>query len=165
MDTRFSPSTGCFYPRDISYPELPDDLIDVSQKDFDAAMDRPAGHTFAFVGGALVISPPAPVVFSDLAAPRLAAFRQNRETALNRLSGMGFAALQVGDTDQAQEIATVRANLLDVPAVPAVRNATTLPALDAALAAAWQGAYAGTSTEEIATAMAVGAGGGQTRPT
>lgn len=28
---RFSQKTGCFYPEDIFYAELPDDLIDVSQ--------------------------------------------------------------------------------------------------------------------------------------
>ncbi|MDN8001451.1 hypothetical protein QZN00_30510 [Burkholderia multivorans] len=36
---RFSQKTGCFYPEDIFYATLPDDLIVVSQEEFDAAME------------------------------------------------------------------------------------------------------------------------------
>lgn len=37
---RFSKLTGCFYPEDIDYTELPGDLINVPQEDFEAAMAR-----------------------------------------------------------------------------------------------------------------------------
>lgn len=164
MTTRYSPSTGNFYPLDISYPILPEDLIEVSDEDYVAAMGRATGWTFGFVDGKVVLAPPAPVSFAAVAAPRMAAFRQNREIALNRLSGIGFAALQDGDTAHAYEVASVRLALLNVPSLPAVRNAESLAALDAALEAAWTGAYVGGESDEIVTAMAVGAGGGQTRP-
>lgn len=55
--TRYSTSTGTFYPEDIQYPALPSDLIDVSQEDFSAAIARPLGSTFSFIDGILVISP------------------------------------------------------------------------------------------------------------
>lgn len=63
MKTRYSPSTGTFYPLDIDYPNLPVDCIEVSIDDYNAAMARPSGHTFDFVDGQLVISaPPAPTL-------------------------------------------------------------------------------------------------------
>lgn len=58
MDTRYSPSTGTFYPLDREYgDDLPSDLIDVSYDDYLAAMNRPAGAAFDFVDGQLVITP------------------------------------------------------------------------------------------------------------
>ncbi|KAJ8138447.1 hypothetical protein OY671_008339, partial [Metschnikowia pulcherrima] len=42
----FSPSTGCFYPDDIDYPNgIPTDAIDVNDADFAAAMARGPGDT------------------------------------------------------------------------------------------------------------------------
>ena len=37
---RFSKQTGCFYPEDIDYKELPPDLITVRQEDFQAEAHR-----------------------------------------------------------------------------------------------------------------------------
>jgi len=123
-----------------------------------------AGSTITRQNEEWVLQAPEPISFDILAVPRMNAFRQNRETALNRLSGIGFAALLAGRTDEAKEIAAVRSSLLDIPALPQVQTAGTLEALDAALNAAWRGAYAGGDSSAIAAAMAVGAGGGQTRP-
>lgn len=72
MKNRYSPSTGSFYPLDIDYLALPADLIEVAQSDYCAAMARPAGHTFAFIDGALVISAPPEPTDADLSAQRSA---------------------------------------------------------------------------------------------
>lgn len=57
MNTRFSPSTGNFYPVDVDYgDQLPADVIEVSMEDYEAAMSRPADTAFEFVEGKLVIT-------------------------------------------------------------------------------------------------------------
>lgn len=52
---RFSKTTGCFYPEDIGYAELPNDLIDVPQEDFDAAMARAPSDTIDVINGRVVV--------------------------------------------------------------------------------------------------------------
>lgn len=60
---KFSKKTGCFYPDDIHYPSIPDDLIEVSQEDADAAMNRRPGDTLDVVNGRVVVIPkPAPTI-------------------------------------------------------------------------------------------------------
>lgn len=65
MKTRYSPTTGTFYPFGIDYKDLPPDIIEVSQEDYDAAMSRPPAYTFAFdANGSLTISPaPSPSLY------------------------------------------------------------------------------------------------------
>lgn len=167
MKTFFSLAQLGFFPESMK-PEYdaagtwPLDAVEVSQENENtlrAAISN--GSTILRVGEAWGFTAPP---FETIAAPRLASFRQNREVALNRLNGLGFAALLSGNAEQAEEIASVRASLLDVPTLPQVQAAATLQNLDAALDTAWRGAYAGSESTEIAAAMAVGAGGGQTRP-
>lgn len=58
---KFSKQTGCFYPDDIAYAELPSDVIDVPQEDFDAAMARNPGDTLDVIAGrVVVVLKPAP---------------------------------------------------------------------------------------------------------
>ena len=57
---RFSQKTGCFYPEDIFYAELPDDLIDVSQSEFAQAMGRGPDDRLQVVDGRIVIASGAP---------------------------------------------------------------------------------------------------------
>ena len=58
---RFSKSTGCFYPHDVEYIELPADLVAVSQEEFSAAMSRAPGDTLDLKNGrVVVVSRPAP---------------------------------------------------------------------------------------------------------
>jgi hypothetical protein len=54
---KFSKSTQNFYPEDIDYPVLPDDLIEVTKTDFDAALNRQSGDTLDIVNGRVVIIP------------------------------------------------------------------------------------------------------------
>lgn len=72
MTTRYSPSQHIFYPYERVYQALPDDLIEVSRADYDAAMARPPGYSYAFVDGFLEISPPAGPTVADRNAPILA---------------------------------------------------------------------------------------------
>ncbi|NYH21375.1 phage tail assembly chaperone [Paraburkholderia bryophila] len=66
---KFSPSMGSGYPEDVEYAELPADLIEVSDADWQSAMARPAGYTFTFSkDGVLSIYPPAEPTADDKAA-------------------------------------------------------------------------------------------------
>lgn len=54
---RFAKSTGVFYPKSISYPDLPGDVIDVSLEDFALAMARNPGDALDVVDGHVVVVP------------------------------------------------------------------------------------------------------------
>lgn len=69
---RYSKSVGCFYPEDINYPELPDDLIEVTEAEYASAMARAPGETLDVVSGNLVIIPPVPPTEAELHAALVA---------------------------------------------------------------------------------------------
>lgn len=82
MKTRYSKTTGTFYPLEITYPNLPADIQEVAQADYEAAMARPAGSSFTFsAAGVLTITAaPAPTIAerkiaknAEINAARLAA--------------------------------------------------------------------------------------------
>lgn len=52
---RYSQTTGSFYPDNINYQALPEDIIIVTQADFNRAMARAPGETIALVNGIIVI--------------------------------------------------------------------------------------------------------------
>lgn len=52
---RFSKITGCFYPENIAYSNLPADLIEVLPEDAAAAMARAPGATLDVVAGRVVV--------------------------------------------------------------------------------------------------------------
>lgn len=133
MKTRYSPTTGTFYPYSEAYPDLPADLQDVDMSDFQAAMARPPGHTFYFDNGALVIAPPAHASYAAHAAVYLDAVRAARENILNRLAGLGLAAYVNGDEAGAQAIVRARQALLDIPECEAVAAASDIDMLTAAI--------------------------------
>lgn len=58
---RFSNTTKCFYPEGFNYADLPADIIEAPQEDFDAAMARNPGDTLDVIEGRVVVVPkPAP---------------------------------------------------------------------------------------------------------
>lgn len=60
---RYSRTTGCFYPEDVAYRDIPADLIDVSEEEFTAAMKRAPGDAIEVASGRLVLVPrPAPTI-------------------------------------------------------------------------------------------------------
>jgi hypothetical protein len=138
MTIRYSYSTGNFYPDEIDYPSLPDDLIDVDEEDFTTAMGRPAGHAFQFVNGQLVITAPTPTPLLVLCDVYLVGVRKTRDGILNRLAGIGFAAVANGDTDTVQAIIAARTWLLDITICPSVAAARDLDELQAAVRAEFQ---------------------------
>lgn len=76
---RFSKTTGCFYPGEIAYGDLPADIIDVPQEDFEAAMAKALGDTLDVVNGRVVIVPrPAPTL-AEVHAGKLEAIKAERD--------------------------------------------------------------------------------------
>ncbi len=139
MNTRFSPTTGNFYPFNLAYPNgLPADVIEVSDDDFTAVLQRPPGHSFAFLDGELVISAPLPEPYAQMAQAYLDSVRAKRDQILNRLSGIGFAAVEEADQRTVQTVLAARQALLDITEVPAVLAASNADALKKAVNAAYQ---------------------------
>lgn len=138
MTIRYSYSTGNFYPHYIEYPHLPDDLIEVDDDNYAAAMGRPAGHTFQFENGQLIITAPTPTPLLVQCDTFLVGVRKTRDGILNRLAGIGFAAVASGDTDTVQAIIAARTSLLDITIRPSVTAARDLDALQAAVGTEFQ---------------------------
>lgn len=138
MTIRYSYSTGNFYPHYIEYPHLPDDLIEVDDEDYAAAMGRPAGHAFQFENGQLVISAPTPTPLLVQCDTFLVGVRKTRDGILNRLAGIGFAAVASGDTDTVQAIIAARTCLLDITICPTITAARDLDELQAAVSSEFQ---------------------------
>ncbi|QNR50855.1 phage tail protein [Pseudomonas chlororaphis] len=59
MDMKFSPTKGQFYPDDFGYRknDIPDDVIDVFEEDFTAAMARQPGDLLSVKDGRVVVLP------------------------------------------------------------------------------------------------------------
>lgn len=133
MNIRYAKSTGNFYPYTEDYATLPADIIDVAYADFERAMARQPGQTFSFKRGKLVIADAPPVTFAILAAHYMDKVRLARDAVLNRLAGIGFAALASGDAATVQAISTARADLLDITTCKLVSAAEDMPALQAAV--------------------------------
>jgi hypothetical protein len=75
----FSKTTGCFYPEDIAYFDVPADLIDVSQEDFNTAMSRSPGDSLDVVNGrVVVIQKPEPSA-SEIKAVKWGAIKSERD--------------------------------------------------------------------------------------
>lgn len=55
MSYKFSKKTGNFYPNSIDYPNPPDDLIDVTESDYKAAMSLSSDKKLDVIGGKLVV--------------------------------------------------------------------------------------------------------------
>ena len=136
----FSSNTRGFYPEQMradydAAGTWPDDAVEVSPED--EARLRDAIATSATIrqtaGGKWKITAPPPPPFAVLAAPYLASVRQTRDAILNRLAGIGFAAMASGDAATAQAIAAARTCLLDITVCPTVAAAQDIEALQAAV--------------------------------
>jgi hypothetical protein len=116
MTTRYSKTTGTFYPLDINYgANLPADVVEVSKTDFEAAMARPSGNTFGFVAGTLVITAPAPLTAAQLIVQANSEINAQidaieRATLQNRGSREGWIAMML---QQATASSATEAQLLE----------------------------------------------------
>jgi hypothetical protein len=112
MTIRYSKSKNNFYPLGLNYAaaDLPADLIEVSDADHRAALSRPKDYTFDFVGGVLVITPPAP--------PTLA---QNQSDAIAKIDSDVDAIYQkkIGNRQSEYSLAESDANSYKTAAYPA----------------------------------------------
>lgn len=123
---KFSPNTKGFYDalllQDyINAGALPDDAVDVSPEDeqaIRAALER--GDTVALTGHSTWAFTAQVIPFDVQAAPLMAEVRATRELILNRLAGIGMAAVIASDTNSANAIAQARQALLDLPTCPPV---------------------------------------------
>jgi hypothetical protein len=79
---RYSVTTGCFYPEDIDYPILPDDIVEVSQQGYEAALSRRLGETISVVDGQIVINPPLPPSAEQISLKKAAEVRFRRDQIL-----------------------------------------------------------------------------------
>jgi hypothetical protein len=48
---KFSISTGCFYPDNVTYESLPEDVVDATVEDFEFCMARASDETIAYADG------------------------------------------------------------------------------------------------------------------
>lgn len=76
---RFSNTTKCFYPEGFDYADLPADIIEVPQEDFDAAMARNPGDTLDVIGGRVVVVPKAAPTHTELVAEAWARIKAERD--------------------------------------------------------------------------------------
>lgn len=93
------------------------------------------GSHMLVAGEIVPATPHPPVPWSPDAT--LWKLRTAREQALNRLAGIGFAALAGGDTVTVDACLAARLALLAMPALPAVAAATDEASLAVALVAAY----------------------------
>lgn len=136
MPVRYSPSTGFFYPVNIEYQDIPSDVFEVSEADHLAAHTvRASGGSFKFVKGTLRTTPPPAIPYSQVCALYLDTVRARRDAILNRLAGIGFAAMANGDADTVRAITAARACLLDITICPMVAAAQDMATLQAAVSA------------------------------
>lgn len=76
---KFSKKTGVFYPDDIWYSDLPDDIIDVPQEDFNAAMARNPEDTLDVVEGRVVVIPKPALTRAESVAEAWARIKAERD--------------------------------------------------------------------------------------
>ena len=63
---KYSEKTQSFYDLTLDYPELPDDLIDISEEDYQAALTaREEGRPFEFIDGKLTVYDKCPGTFYE----------------------------------------------------------------------------------------------------
>ncbi|WP_317201496.1 hypothetical protein [Janthinobacterium sp.] len=140
MTTFYSAKTGGFYPAEdrSAYEQAgtwPDDGVEIALDDRDALLAGQASgqRIVADEVGRPVLAPPPAIPYGQSKSEYLAAVRAIREQILNRLVGIGMAALLGADTTLAQAVATARQALLNITTAQAVLAATDVDGLKAAV--------------------------------
>lgn len=114
--------------------------LDVFPGLIDAAIGGSVGDSI--VDGVVVPKPvvgPTPEAIAADMAAYMVEVREIREKILNRLAGIGVAALAIADTTTASAVLAARTALLDITKAPAVLAATDRDSLKAAFIATYQG--------------------------
>ncbi|UOF76978.1 tail protein [Caudoviricetes sp.] len=76
---RFSKSKQTFYPEDIQYDLLPNDLVNCTIEEFELGINRPTGATLDIKDGKVFIVPPPPLDLSFVKATRWNAIKAERD--------------------------------------------------------------------------------------
>lgn len=120
MNIRYSKATGAFYPLEIEYKDLPADIQEVALTDYEKAMARPVGHSFAFdASGKLTITPPPAPSIEDLRVAKLTEINNAASAVAAKLTE-GYPDFEIQTwNDQQREALTWEAN-----------NATPTPTVD-----------------------------------
>jgi hypothetical protein len=137
MKKFYSPTTKGFYPEDM-------------RSQYEAAGTWPADAFEVNEEQEAALRAPQPILFNEAAALFLADVRATREAILNRLAGIGLAALVDGDSGVAEAIAQARRQLLDITEAPEVLTAIeaeNLDALEEAVKARYKAIAAGVPLE------------------
>lgn len=116
MTTKFSASAGVFYPPGIDFQSMPDDLIDVTDQEFQAAMSRQPDEILAVENGHVVVVPRA-LTIDQLKSAKMA----NLAAACREACEAGFTHNALGANhryptkpqDQANLTAVVTASLVN----------------------------------------------------
>jgi len=136
MNTRYSPSTGNFYPFDIDYPDLPSDIIEVPISTYENAMSRLPDQTFAIsLEGVLTIADRPTPPLADVLAAALVEVRTERTPIITALDGIAGRMARAGDTVTSKAADAAINELLDITTLPALLNATSYEAMRAAVTA------------------------------
>ena len=90
---RFSPSVGTCYPVEINYSELPEDLVEITDEEFNAYLNREAGSTVTYVDGTLVITAPEGPTLEEIKA-----------AAINGVENFAENAVMSGISNQARAL-------------------------------------------------------------
>jgi len=122
---QYSPSVKIFFPEEINYPSLPDDLIEVADEDFQAAMTRPHLSSLDVVGGKMVIRAPGSAQL--LAQAKAEQASKMTEACRAAMTG-GFPSSALGGAHTYPSAATDQANL----------NACVIASLLSAAKADWR---------------------------
>lgn len=134
MKTRYSKITGAFYPLDIDYgANLPADVIDVPMEAFAAAMARPAGYTFAFVDGQLILSAPPSLTLEQVKAAKLAELAESFAQRMNVIkSNYPPDEIQSWFNQKSEAVAFKADNTAPTPLLTAMAVARTISVNDLA---------------------------------
>lgn len=132
MKIFYSPSKKGFYPKNL-HPDyvaagtLPDDLVEIPSEDYIKLQEGVSSGMQLFAGddGVPRLLPQPPTPYAEQAEAVYDQFRRVRETVLNRLQGIGFAAWVAGDNATANACVSARESLLNVTQITA-SNVTSL---------------------------------------
>ena len=104
---RYSKTTSCFYPEDIFYKDLPDDIETVERSEYDKAMARQPDERFEIVSGKCVISKIPPVILT--VEQQNAIVTQQRQAAYVAEADPLFYQYQRGEVTKEEWLAAVEA--------------------------------------------------------
>ncbi len=118
----------------------PDDCVEVSEEqeaDIRAAIAA-GSSVLRSMNGKLEYMPPDPVPFGPQSEIFLAKIRETREVILNRISGIGFAAMVENDAVTTAAVILARQQLLDITSTPSVASAADIDTLKSAVLARYR---------------------------